>query len=108
MTDLELGVTCDCCNKEPAIGAAAVPGMPVTIAWCATCLNANVVPYSLAVVNTVRLGGVDNTAHWWQALVRRTLEYFGKTRAEFEADVAAETVPADPQDEEAEGRTQGG
>lgn len=79
---------CQCCNDEPAVGAAAVPGMPITIVWGQRCLEAEIIPYSLLVANTAMIGGLADAAPWWRALVKRTLKYFGKTDEEFEADVA--------------------
>jgi len=41
---------CECCQKKkPLVGVASVPGIPVSIAWCHDCLQAGVIPYSMAV-----------------------------------------------------------
>lgn len=79
---------CGCCGKEkPIVGVAAITGMPMSIAWCEDCLKVDIVPYWSAVSNTAVCDGWDNCAEWWQEIVKNTLEYFGKTRAEFEQDV---------------------
>ena len=86
---INLGL-CDCCRKEPAIGVAAMPGMPMSIAWCMKCLDAQVIPYWAAVANTAMIGGMDGAAPWWCEVVERTLAYFSKDRAEFENEVLSE------------------
>lgn len=89
MTELP-PLTCDVCGNEPAVGVAAVPGMPVSMAYGRQCLAANAHPYPLLVVNTAMCGGYDQMAGWWQAMVDATLAHLGKTREEFDNDVATE------------------
>lgn len=79
--------TCQCCGNEPAVGVAAVPGVPMSIAWGRKCLDARVMPYWLVVANTAVLGGLERAADWWVGYVERTLAYFGKSEAEFAAEV---------------------
>jgi hypothetical protein len=35
---------CDICDREPMVGVAAVPGFPVSLAWCRECLVNSVLP----------------------------------------------------------------
>jgi hypothetical protein len=39
--DVDLG-HCDVCEAEPAVGVAAIPGVPMSICWGATCLRRGV------------------------------------------------------------------
>lgn len=43
MPDPDLG-QCQCCGAEPAVGVAAIPGMPTSIAWGRECLRRGAVP----------------------------------------------------------------
>jgi hypothetical protein len=42
MTDLD--DKCNICGKSPTLGVAAVPGFPVSLAWCRECLENQVLP----------------------------------------------------------------
>lgn len=79
---------CDVCKKEPAVGVACVPGMPVSVAYGRACLDANAHPYGLLVVNTALVGDYAKSAEWWQEMVDATLTHLGKSREQFDADVA--------------------
>lgn len=89
MTDIDLGL-CQCCENEPAVGVASIPGVPMSIAWGRKCLDAMVVPYWVAVANTAQIGGWQEAAEWWKQTVADTLAYFGKTMDEYLADVTAD------------------
>lgn len=79
---------CECCGKKgPLVGVASIPFIPMSIAWCQSCLHAGVLPYWAAVANTASVGGIEQTNEGWQNLVEITLEYFGKSKAEFLLDV---------------------
>lgn len=79
---------CECCNEEKElIGVASIPFIPMSIAWCQDCINANVIPYWAAVANTACCDGLDNTNEEWKEWVKRTLKYFNKTDKEFKDDV---------------------
>ena len=80
---------CDVCGREPAFGVAAIPGMPVSVAYGKACLRANAHPWWALVGNTAMLGGIDQAADWWQKMVEDTCRHLGKPLVEFEADVAA-------------------
>lgn len=81
---------CDCCDKNPSVGVAAISFIPMSIAWCRTCLDADVIPYWAAIYNTAECGGLDQTTLEWQELVARTLKYFGKSLEQFNVDVIKE------------------
>lgn len=90
MTDsklLEQGV-CDVCQNEPAVGVACVPGMPVSVAYGSECLKVNAHPYGLLVANTALVGNYAQSAEWWREMVDATLTHLGKSREQFNADVA--------------------
>jgi hypothetical protein len=80
---------CDVCDNEPAVRAAAVPGVPVTVAYGERCLEANVHPYRVLVAATADMGGLINTAHWWRDMVNRTCQYLKVPMERFKMDVAA-------------------
>jgi hypothetical protein len=86
---------CDVCDEEPSVGVASVPGMPVSVAYGKTCLQANAHPWELLVANTALCGGFDQTAEWWQEMVMATCSRLGRSLAEFEADVRAEIAEED-------------
>jgi hypothetical protein len=79
---------CDVCGRQGIAGVAAMPGVPISFAYCHTCLAAGAHPYEIVVANTAMCGGLEQTAEWWQELVQRTLDYFSKDPADFAADVA--------------------
>lgn len=83
--------TCEVCGKEPAIGVAAVPGVPYSAAYGELCLEANAHPYWVCVQNTAMAGngtdGYYGAAKWWKDMVDDTLAHLGKTHDEFIADV---------------------
>ena len=83
---IDLG-KCQCCNDEPAVGVASLPGIAMSIAWGEKCLKADIIPYWAAVANTACCDGLENTNPEWQDLVKATLDYFGKSMTEFTADV---------------------
>lgn len=89
MADLDLG-NCQCCDNEPAVGVASIPGVPMSIAWGRKCLDAQVVPYWVAVANSAMIGGYDQAAEWWKETVEDTLAYFDKSMEQYLADVAAD------------------
>lgn len=85
---------CECCNqKKPLVGVACIPGIPMSIAWCRECLEADVIPYWAAVSNTACCmltpdhDVLHGTNEEWKALVTRSLAYHKKTMEQFEKDV---------------------
>lgn len=79
--------TCDVCGKEPAVGVAAVPGVPISMAYGRDCLEANAHPYGILVANTALVGGLDRAGDWWIEMVDATLLHLHKTRVDFDRDV---------------------
>lgn len=79
---------CEVCNKNTAIGVASVPGVAYSAAYCTKCLAENAHPYGIVVANTACIGGYDQSADWWREIINDTLKYLGKTREQFDADVA--------------------
>lgn len=82
-------VICETCQVRQAIGVAST-SMPYSAAFCRECAEAGVEPYWVIVCQTACLAGMQFAAEWWIAQVDRVLAYLGKTRAEFDADVAKE------------------
>lgn len=80
---------CDCCGGPDAVGVAAVPFLPISIAWCVKCLKAEVLPFDLMAFNTAMIGGMENANGEWADWVERSITYHGKTHAEFDAAVKA-------------------
>jgi hypothetical protein len=78
---------CECCNERPAIGIAST-SMPISVAYCAECAAAGVDPYFILLCNTVCVGGMDLAADWWKRQVEFCLDFFGRSREVFDADVA--------------------
>ena len=62
-----------------SVGVFAVPGIPMSVAYCEKCLEADSHPIGLLIANTVCCGGWDNCADWWKEIVEHSLEYQGKT-----------------------------
>lgn len=79
---------CETCNERDAVVVCSVPGVPYSAAFCRECLDANAIPYWIAVANTASLGGLDNCAEWWGEAVLDTLRHLGKTREDFDSAVA--------------------
>lgn len=91
-------LTCEVCGNEPAVGVAAVPGVPYSAAYGRECLHANAHPYGILIANTAMIvwgyvdGDVDdplaNTADWWQQMVRDTLRHLDLSEEDFRREVA--------------------
>lgn len=88
-------LTCQVCNGEPAVGVAAVPGVPVSMAYGRKCLEANAHPYDILVtatavaVDTQPYAGYRDTplAEEWKQMITDTLTYLGRSPERFDADV---------------------
>jgi hypothetical protein len=89
MDDIDYG-KCECCQKEPAIGVACIPGIAISIAWCMHCIEAEVVPYNIAVFNTAMNDGLENSADWWKEIVNKTMKYFNISNEQFNNDLEQE------------------
>jgi hypothetical protein len=88
-------MSCEVCNDEPVAGVACVPGVPMSVAYGRKCLDANAHPMWVLAANTAMVGGYDEAADWWKAMVDDTLKHLGITRAEFDRLVAEETEQLD-------------
>jgi hypothetical protein len=86
---------CECCKKNPSVGVASIPGIPMSIAWCTECLAAQVIPIWALSANTACAGGLEQSADWWKELVERTLKYFNKSLEEFNSLVAEDQKTLD-------------
>lgn len=67
----------DCCRKNPTVGVAAIPGLPMSIGWCQECLNAGVQPSWAIAMQVEMMGGIEEAAEWFQDEALRTLAHFG-------------------------------
>ena len=92
-------LTCEVCGKERAVGVAAIPGVPLSVAYGSNCLAANAHPYPILVIHTALCGGYDHTIEEWRRMVDDTLVHLGKAREEFDADVEREMEETRRQDE---------
>lgn len=93
---------CETCNERESIGVAAMPGVPMSFAYCLACLKANAHPYWAVVANTACVGSLDACGEWWRDLVAATLKHLGKSREEFDRDVAAQLADMDAANREPE------
>lgn len=78
---------CQCCRREPAIGVASIPGVPMSIAWCPTCLRAGVLPIDILAVTAAECGGdYEDMAEWWlDGYLAPSLHHFNVTLDQFDA-----------------------
>jgi len=51
---------CDVCNKEEIFGVASIPGIPMSVAYCKNCINADAHPIWAIRGNIVCCGGVEH------------------------------------------------
>jgi len=59
---------CDVCHGESGgtfAGVAAVPGVPMSIGWCASCIVQNATPQMVVCGMYVELGGAEEMADWF-------------------------------------------
>lgn len=52
-------LTCEVCNKEPALGVACVPGIPYSAAYGRECLKQRADPYPIIRANVECCGGTE-------------------------------------------------
>ena len=80
---------CDTCGKSPIRGVAAIPFIPMSVAYCQECLSANAHPWWALVANQACIRDPLEDSHpEWQQMVADTCAHLGKTREQFDADVA--------------------
>lgn len=78
---------CQVCEKNEAVGAAAVPCVPMSVAYCKECLEANAHPWWVLVANTVCINGLENAHDAWKKMVTDTCKHLGRTLEEFNQEV---------------------
>lgn len=78
---------CDTCGEEPILGEFAMPGVPISFAYCQECVTSNAHPYFAIVSNTAACGGLSKTAFFWRQMVKATLHRVDVSPEQFEADV---------------------
>lgn len=87
MTTTEPEVQCEVCRQEPSVGVAAIPGLPMSVAYGYQCLKANAHPYGAMVAMTAMADGYDSLATWAQEMIEATLLRLNKSNDEFEQHV---------------------
>lgn len=85
MSTLEL--ICSVCKKNKAIGVAAVPMVPMSVAYCRECLEANSHPMYVLIANTAGAGGLEHANEAWKQMVMDSLKHQGKTLGWFNEQV---------------------
>lgn len=70
---------CNVCKTNKAIGVVAVPGVPMSVAYCRECLEANSHPMYILIANTTCAGGLEHTIEEWKQMVMDSLKCQGKT-----------------------------
>lgn len=81
-------MTCNVCNKNEALGVAASPFGPISLAYCRECINAPADAYFI-IVNMVASAGGDeaNLNEWARSYIEPSLRVAGVTREQFYKDV---------------------
>ncbi len=90
---------CDACKENEALGVAAVPGVPMSVAYCRECLQANSHPMYVLIGNTACCGGLDNTVDEWQQMVMCSLHHQDKTLEWFNEEVR-KSIEKEAEDDE--------
>lgn len=80
-------LVCNVCNKNKAIGVAAVPGVPMSVAYCKGCLEANSHPMYVLIANTACVGGLEMANEGWKQMVVDSLKHQGRTLGWFNGQV---------------------
>lgn len=80
-------LACEACNKNEAVGVACVPGVPMSVAYCQECLQANNHPMPVLIANTACIGGLNHAAEFWKKMVSASLKHQGKTLEWFNEEV---------------------
>lgn len=58
---------CEVCEQNNSVGVAAVPGAPVSVAWCKTCLEEGAYgPIWVAKSTILTIGGLENAEDWFK------------------------------------------
>lgn len=78
---------CDVCNKNESVGVACIPMVPMSVAYCRECLQANSHPMYVLIANTVCIGGLEHANEDWKEMVMCSLKHQDKTLEWFNAQV---------------------
>lgn len=78
---------CEVCKRNKAVGVAAVPMVPMSVAYCRECLEANSHPLHILIANTVCVGGLERASEGWKQMVMDSLKHQGKTLEWFNGQV---------------------
>ena len=70
---------CEVCKRNESVGVFAVPGVPLSVAYCKSCVKANSHPMWALIANTACCGGLTHCADWWKEIVISSLSAQGKT-----------------------------
>ncbi len=79
---------CACCGEEKEVFVACSTLGAFSFAYCASCLNAGVEPYS-ALVDYIACAGryPDDIHPDWLEFIKLNLEFYGKTEDQFKKDL---------------------
>lgn len=78
-----VSVVCAVCRRRPSTAVCCVPGMPVSEAYCDTCLQGDAIPWDLCVANTACIGGLEHCKDEWRAVATATCKLNGRTLEDF-------------------------
>jgi hypothetical protein len=56
---IDPGFVCAVCMKEPAVGCACVPGIPMSVAFGRICLNKDAQPFDILKMEAIICGGAE-------------------------------------------------
>lgn len=84
----ETKLTCDCCNKNEAIGVFASTMGAVSLAYCKDCLSKGIEPYDM-MVSYISCGcnSFDDMNSTYKKIVKANLDFYDKTIEEFNNDI---------------------
>lgn len=88
MNNSKENLICEVCNINEAIGVAAIPGIPMSVAYCKDCLEKDSHPLWALIANTACCNDLEHCAEWWKEIVRHSLKAQGKTIEWFNGEVA--------------------
>lgn len=81
-------LVCDCCGK-PATGVYSSSFGAVSFAYCEKCAKNDIEPYGV-IISYVSCGcnTFDDMNGYYQNLVKKNLDFYGKTIEDFNTDLA--------------------
>jgi hypothetical protein len=86
---------CDVCGIEESVGVYSVPGVPISMAYCKTCLQENAHPWGILVAQAACLGGLSNAHEYFIEMIECTCKRLNRTMEEFESQVAEDIIALD-------------